>query len=352
MSNGRLTPKSLEELASHLGLSVGTVSRALNNRPEVREETRLRVAEAARKLGYVPNHAGRSLRQGTTNAIGFIVNSEAVTSSNAAMFYFELVNGIKEELAGHKLDLVMFTGSPGEDMAQYAHRLATRRIVDGVILAETQSYDERIAAVCSTGMPLVAFGQSDTPGDYPWLDVDFPGMASECVRRLYAQGHRKIAVSAGNVNLYYVDSFLKAYEDELRSLGVPKRENFIFTTSGALQEGVDIVNKIFAMAERPTAILNLYDSTSIGIYRGLEAIGKQAGADLAVIGHVNRSITGLLNPPLTGYELDVIAIGRELARLLISIIPGYAPTRAKLANGKVWRMNFVSGGSDLAPADA
>ena len=348
MPNGRLTPRSLEELASHLGLSVGTVSRALNNRPEVREETRDRVAAAAKKLGYVPNHAGRSLRQGTTQAIGFIVNSDTVISRNAAVFYFELVNGIKAELANHKLDLVMFTGSAGEDMAQYAHRLATRRIVDGFILAETQPFDERIAAICSADMPLVSFGQSNTPGDYPWLDVDFPGMARDSVRRLHRLGHSNIAVSVGDMDLNYVVNFLEAYKEEMTHLALPLREDFIFKTNGTLQEGVDIAKRIFMMPERPTAIVNLLDTTSVGIYRGLEEIGKAVGEDLAIIGRVNDAATGMLNPVLTGYDLDVHAIGKELARLLISIIPGYSYAVRKPQANTVWHMHFTKGESDAA----
>jgi DNA-binding LacI/PurR family transcriptional regulator len=91
--------KGIRRLAQHLDISIGTVSRALNGRPDVNEETRKRVLEAAGELGYVPNQSGRSLRQGTTNTIGLMMESSAQTVENSDNFFMGVVDGAQSVFA-------------------------------------------------------------------------------------------------------------------------------------------------------------------------------------------------------------------------------------------------------------
>ena len=98
--------KGIRQLAEHLDISIGTVSRALNGKPDVNEETRRRVLEAAEQLGYVANQAGRSLRKGATGIIGFMMQTGHDITGQGDTFFMRVFDGMQTVLARHKLDLV------------------------------------------------------------------------------------------------------------------------------------------------------------------------------------------------------------------------------------------------------
>ena len=105
----------IRQLAAHLDVSIGTVSRALNGRLDVNPETRQRVLEAAETLGYVANQSGRSLRQGTTNAVGFVMETGADTTAHGDTFFMLVFDGMQGVFRQHALDLVVMLCSSEDD---------------------------------------------------------------------------------------------------------------------------------------------------------------------------------------------------------------------------------------------
>ena len=134
----------IRRLAQHLDISIGTVSRALNGRPDVNEATRKRVLEAAAELGYVPNQSGRSLRQGTTNIIGFMMQTGQEITGQGDTFFMSVFDGIQTVFARHHLDLVALLCSSEEDPDEYLRRVVARGFADGLILSATQRHDPRL----------------------------------------------------------------------------------------------------------------------------------------------------------------------------------------------------------------
>ena len=125
----------IRDLARHLDISIGTVSRALNNRVDVNPLTRQRVREAAAKLGYSPNQSGRSLRRGRTDLIAMIVPSGTDNTFINTVFLFVL-DGLKRRLGEHGLDLAIFLESGGDDRLSPLRRLTERGLADALIIAE------------------------------------------------------------------------------------------------------------------------------------------------------------------------------------------------------------------------
>jgi len=130
--------KGIRQLADYLQISIGTVSRALNGKPDVNEETRRRVLEAAEKLGYVANQSGRSLRQGTTNVIGLMTGSDAQTVENSDNFFLGVTDGLQSVFSGHNLDLIVLPCPGEEDPDEYLKRMVARRMVDAMIISATR----------------------------------------------------------------------------------------------------------------------------------------------------------------------------------------------------------------------
>lgn len=213
--------KGIRQLAEHLDISIGTVSRALNGKPDVNEETRRRVLAAAEELGYVANQSGRSLRQGTTNVIGLMIESSKETVENSDNFFLGLTGGLQSVLARHQLDLIMLPCPSDEDPHEYLKRMVARRVVDAMIISATQRTDKRIDLLSKTKIPFVTLGRSLSGSNYPWIDLDFDGVANCAVDRLVAQGHRRIAISApsNDINLGFI--FLDGYRSALKRHGIP-----------------------------------------------------------------------------------------------------------------------------------
>ena len=148
----------IRQLASELRLSIGTVSRALNDRPDVNPETRARVKAAALRAGYVPNQSGRSLRSGRTGIVAAVIPAYGVAPQSDAGL-FTVLEGARRTLQRRALDLiVLFRGSEEEPLLNL-QRIVQRRIADSIIVSQTTPNDPRIAWMKAEGVEFVAFGR-------------------------------------------------------------------------------------------------------------------------------------------------------------------------------------------------
>ena len=246
----------IRRLAQHLDISIGTVSRALNGRPDVNEETRKRVLEAAAELGYVPNQSGRSLRQGTTNVIGFMMQTGTEITGQGDTFFMSVFDGVQTVFARHHLDLVALLCSSEEDPDDYLRRVVARGFADGLILSATQRHDPRFEFLAKRKIPFVTLGRSLTDVGQPWLDLDFEGMAQTSIDRLVAKGHRRIAVTRphDDINLGYlfVD---QSCQGACARTDLTLDPDLIFRSTPNEAGGYQIAQQLLAKKDRPTAIL-------------------------------------------------------------------------------------------------
>lgn len=338
--------KGIRQLAEQLNISIGTVSRALNGRPDVNDATRKRVLEAAAELGYVPNQSGRSLRQGTTNAIGFMIESGAGIAGNSDNFFFGVFDGVQNVLGRHHLDLVVLPCSTDEDPAAYLQRMVTRRIVDALIISATHRKDQRIELLSKARIPFIALGRSGTQGPHPWLDLDFEGVASRSVDRLVARGHRRIAVGApsNDINLSFV--YLDGYKAALQRHGIEFDPRLVMRVASSEQGGYQLAHDILAMDDRPTAVVLVYELLAVGLYRGLNEAGLAPGKDIAVIGFREAPLSKFLSPALTCFSVSLRDLGISLGESLLASMPAYAEIYPQGIVNKIWPMQLVEGDSD------
>jgi DNA-binding LacI/PurR family transcriptional regulator len=338
--------KGIKRLAQHLDISIGTVSRALNGKPDVNEETRKRVLEAAARLGYVPNQAGRALRQGATNSIGFMIESNDETEANSDNFFLGVIGGLTGALLQHKLDLVVLPCSVNEDPHDYLKRIVARRLVDAVIISATQRGDRRIELLNSARIPFIALGRTGGPDEHAWIDLDFEGVARSAVARLVARGHKEIAVAIpdNEINLGYV--FRDAFLDAMAQHGLTVDPAHIVRARSSEQGGYAIGSAILAMQRRPTAIVLVYEMMAIGLYRRLNEAGLVPGRDLAIVGFREGPQSKFLSPALTSFRMSLRDLGIGLAEGLLATMPVYADIYSPAPVHKLWPMELVEGESD------
>ncbi|GAB0116729.1 LacI family DNA-binding transcriptional regulator [Acidisoma sp. 7E03] len=334
----------IRDLAAHLGVSIGTISRALNNRPDVNPETRQRVIAAAAAMGYVAQQSGRSLRKGTTHTIGLLWEIPQGREAYGEPFFLSLFGGTQQVLSAHDYDLVIMPDQPdsGADPLARLRRIVQRRQVDALILPWTRAHDPRLDYLAEAGLPFATLGRSLSGGDHPWLDLDFETAGASATARFVVSGHRRIAIGMPADSLMQKRFFLAGYRAALKRAALPFDRSLVAEGEVTPAGGYAIATRLLALEPRPTAILAIDSGMAVGIYRRLAELGLRCGADVAVIGGVHDTpMTEFLVPALTCFSLDTAALGRRLAEILLARLAGEGAMAREL-----WPLTLVPRQSD------
>ena len=334
----------IRDVARHLGLSVSTVSRAMNGRAEVSAATRTLVREASLALGYAPDQSGRSLRQGTTDTVALTIRTDIGRTMMGETFFLGLCEGLQPALAEHGLDLVILPCGSAAEQELYLRRAVARRLADGFIISDTQRVDGRIDFLIDRGVPFVALGRSQSGGRHAWLDLDVADVAGQAVARLASLGHRRIALGTMRREVNQATIFEQAYHDAMRAHGLGCDPALVVRVSDAPEGGCDLADALLAMADRPTAVVLLQETMAIGLYRRLGDAGLRPGRDLAVIGFRENRVTDHLVPALTCFRVSLRDYGARLGAMIVDRIRA---DPSPPAIQELWAMTLSPGGSDL-----
>lgn len=339
--------KGIRHLAKHLDISIGTVSRALNGKPDVNEQTRMRVIEAAAELGYVPNQAGRALRKGSTGVVGFMMQTGSQITGEGDVFFMSVFDGVQTVFARHQLDLVALLCPSSDDPDAYLQRVVARGFADALIISGTKRHDHRIDFLAERSIPFIALGRSLSDANHPWLDLDFEGMANVGVDRLTARGHRRIAAFTPLDDVNLGEVYRDAYRQALARNNIEYDPELIFRANPNERDGYRIAQRIAAIPakSRPTAFLMINESMSAGLYRGLFDAGIVPGRDIAIIGR-SSAHAHYLTPQLTSFNISLHDVGIALAEALLATMPEYASDYPLGVVRKVLPMQLIEGESD------
>lgn len=337
--------RGISKLASELGLSTGTVSRALNDVPGVHEKTRRRVLEAAQRLGYEPNQAARNLALGQTRSVGFMIDLDPDTAANGDNFFMGVFDGVQSVLTPLGLDLFVLPCPSKQHRFAFLDRLVARRLVDGMILSGTEQSDPRIELLQSSGLPFATLGRSEAPAPFAWVDLDFEAVAEAAVDRLVSQGHRRIAITVPFGDLNFGIVFRDAYKRALAKHKLRYDPEIVFQSGFGEEDGYFLVDAMLDNPDPVTAIILIFEAAAIGMYRRLEERNLRPGSDLAIIGFRDEAFVRSLRPRLTRFEVSLRDVGIALANALVDQIdakgqPGHPPAQVKVP------MTLLPGDSD------
>lgn len=340
---------NIHDVARHLNVSIGTVSRALNGRSGVNKETRQRILDGARKLGYSPNQSGRSLRQGTTGLIGFMIVTNRERAYRGEAFFMSVLDGLQTFLAGRGLELVVHLCGSDQDPEIHLRRVVERRLVDGIILSQTQRKDGRISYLNGRNLPFIAFGRSQEPGKYSWLDLDFESVAEQAINHLVALGHRRIAVASAADDINFGHIYVEACKSSLLRRGIILPEEYILRESLTEAGGYMVGERILALHPRPTAVVLVESTMALGLYHKFHDANLVAGREISVVGFDNSPTGDFLRPTLTQFQLSHHDLGRWLGENIVAQLAVKAGNKRIKQVHKIWPMEMIVGGSSGAP---
>jgi LacI family transcriptional regulator len=320
---------TIRDVAHKLNLSITTVSRALDGYDDVAAETRERVIEAARDLGYVPSRAARQLRRKRAEAIGFILPTRQPRFSDP--FFAELIAGLGDEAASQHFDLLVASAAPGLDEQNAYQRWVQSRRVDGIILARTRLDDWRARFLADLHFPFVAYGRTRLPEDiYPHIGVDGLAGVRTLVAHLVDRGHQRLGFVGAPEELTFQADRLAGYVEGLAAASIGIDEELVVEGNLTREGGYRAGKQLLALPQPPSAIIGINDLTAIGVMRAARERGLVVGRDLAVAGFDGIEEAAHTDPPLTTMNQPTYDLARQAVRMLLSLIAGEPPAATRI----------------------
>ncbi len=320
MSSKRM---SLKKLAAHLSLTEGTISRALNNYPDISAATRERVQTAARELGYKPNPLARRLATGVAEAVAYIMPKSH--SSISEPFVAQLLTGLGDALSKRGWDLLVTQSVPAEEEPDMIRKLVTSGRVSGVVLSRPHKNDARIKLLQEAKFPFVVHGRSLDSSDYAWFDVDSKRAFIDAVDHLVALGHKRIGFVGAPTYYNFAQTRLDGYREAVRTNGLPVDDDLVQITELSDDGGERAAGDFLDQPNPPTALLCVTDTQALGALAAIRSRGMQPGKHVSVIGYDGLLLGRHTNPPLTTMAQPQAHSGRELGDMLLAIIDGADP---------------------------
>ena len=310
---------SLKAIAKELGLSVTTVSRALNGYDDVSEETRARVEAEAQRRGYRPNTFARRLKMGKIDAVGLVFPLRPVPLNNSV--FLDMVGEISRELAQYDIDLLLIADDSLADKHSYMRMVQSRR-VDALIVAHTLDSDERLEQLQRVNFPFLALGRSQLPQPYAWFDFDNYAGTWRATRWLIEQGHQRIAFLGENNNQAFISQRRQGYLAAMQEAGLDYEG--VHAMSPSRRAGYSKTLELLALPEPPTAIITDCNTHGDGAAMALAQQGRLLGEH-----RVSLVVYDGL-PQDSIVEADVAAViqstrqgvGKQIAGMVRSLING------------------------------
>ena len=305
---------SMKDIAQRCGVSVATVSKALNGQPDVGEETRLRVAQVAEELGYLSNAAARALKTNRTYHLGVLFVDER-RSGLAHEYFSTMLESFKVEAESRGYDITFINHNVAGKKSTYLQHCLYRG-VDGVVIACVDFQDPQVRELVDSGIPLVTI---DHVFNHRLAVVsDNVDGLETLVRHIHSRGHRKIAFLHGEwttVTKNRLTGFYRACEE----LGLDIPEEYIREcVYHDPQRCAQVTRELMNLPERPTCIIFPDDFSYIGGMNVLQAHGLRIPEDISVVGYDGIHLAKVMN--LTTYSQNAEKLGSIAAERLISLI--------------------------------
>lgn len=305
----RSPPVTIKDVARRAGVSVASVSRALNGHDNVTPDTRARIEAIARELRYRPHAAARSLITRRTDTVG------AILPDLHGEFFSELIRGM--DLAARRARLHLLVSSSHGSPAETAQALRTLQgRVDGLLVMSPHADAPLLADNLPDFVPTVLMNTRVADARYPALIVDNYAGAYAMVAHLVARGFRRIALIAGPEQNFDAQQRRNGYEQALAAL-LPGSRPFVLPGDFTEAAGYAAAQALTAATERVDAIFAANDAMAIGCLFALNEAGLRVPQDLALVGFDDVPTARFLSPPLTTVRLRIAELGeRAMARLI------------------------------------
>ena len=289
---------SIRDVAERAGVSIATVSRAVNGISTVAPELAERVWAAVREVGYVPNTQARALVSGRSRLLGLVVSE--ITNP----FFPELVQEF--ENIAVELGYEVFIGSTNYDpvRTEALIRRMLQRSVDGVAIMTFGIEEELIQKLVERAFPLVFVDAGPDMPNIRLLKVDYGEGIREAVQHLAALGHRQIAFISGPLQMRSAVARRDAFLSAMAELGLTVPKDHVVEGTHTMEGGIKATEQLLQAVDFPTGIVCSNDMTAIGVLHGLHRTTHAVPNDVSVVGFDDIHLAQFVLPPLTTVQMS------------------------------------------------
>ena len=291
---------TLEQVAARAGVSRATVSRVVNGSTTVASEIRKNVLRAVQELGYVPNHAARSLVTQRTNSVALVLPEPSTRIFSDDQFFPGIIRGVSQEMeaSDKQLVLMMASSTASHDRIE---QYAMAGHVDGVMMASVHGADPLPATLARMGVPVVCNGRPLGRSPVPYVDVDSFAGAAAATRRLVEGGRQRIATIAGPQDMVAGIDRLAGYRAELRN---SKRRSIVAVGDFTRESGAVAMRQLLDDDPALDAVFVASDLMAHGALSALRQAGRRVPDDVAVIGFDDIELARQLLRLAGGEEIE------------------------------------------------
>ena len=314
-ATGRRGARStINDVARLSGVSKKTVSRVINRSPLLNEETRQRVLEVIRELGYVPNPQARALALRTNFLIGLIHDNP-----NAQMV-LNVQQGILEALQGTDFEMIVRPVDRGSAaMLDDVRAFLQRQRLYGVILLPPISENDDLARLCDdVGCRYVRMGSAELDDPDHMVASNDREAVRAATAYLLEQGHRSIGLIAGPHGFRSATERRQGFEDALAAAGVKLPRSLIAEGNYTFASGLAAAEKLLDLSPRPTAIFASNDEMGAAVVHAARQRGIDVPSQLSVVGFDDTPISAHIWPPLTTVRWPIVSMARSAALKLLA----------------------------------
>ncbi|WP_116474684.1 LacI family DNA-binding transcriptional regulator [Zobellella maritima] len=309
---------TIADVAEAAGVSRTTVSHALNDRGQVDPQTRARVKEVAKLLGYRPNLRAQRLRTGRTNSIALLSSMPFAVAGGASRLGFMMEIAATAAEAALKQGLALVLVPPLEE----ARRLLDELDIDGAIIIEPSAQDTQIAQLQRRGIGIVSIGrQPEADTTLPYIDLQAGETGLLLLDHLAEQGARQIALLIGEQRRHSYVDVEQAYREFTSARGMPcliaKADE-----AGGEAAGAEACRQLMASHPDLDAICAPVDAFAVGAVRALRQAGRRIPEDVRVVTRYDGLRAQQCQPPLTAVNLHLEDISAQAIALLLEHING------------------------------
>ncbi|MFC5470241.1 LacI family DNA-binding transcriptional regulator [Cohnella suwonensis] len=306
---------TLKDIAKVAGVSTATASLALAGDPRVNIKTKRNVEEVARRLKYVPNEIGRSLRAKKAETIALIFPN---TPHNAFThpYFVQLLEGITEILVQNGFHLLLSTSPTETDEAASYDLILKNRRADGIILWPASIKDSNILRIVESGYPVVYLGRWHHD-DVLTVERDDFGGAYLATEHLLKAGRKRILHVTGPQSFQVSIDRLEGYKRALQDYKVLFEPQLVVEADYTMESGYEAITRAEQAAISYDSVFAGNDRMAIGAMKALQTLGRSIPGDVAVVGYDNIEMATMTHPTLTTIEQPMDVIGRIAAEKLI-----------------------------------
>jgi LacI family transcriptional regulator len=316
---------TLEDIAKQVGVSRSTVSRVVNDDPNVSEPVRNKVQEVILSTGYHPHAAARSLASQHSGMIGLVL-PRTVSSFFIDPYLPRLTQGVAQACNLHNLTLSLFILATREDEERIFPRLSRQGLLDGIIVQTAHKGDKLINRLISSGFPVIVAGRPFNTSGVSYIDVDNIQAAYQAMNYLIQLGYKRIGTITGMINSTAGIDRLEGYKKALRDQGWRVDKNLIAEGDFTEVSGYEAMKQLLPM--KPDAVFAASDTMAIGAIRMAKEAGLRIPQDIGFVGFDDLPVASLSDFKLTTVRQPIFRFGAQAVTTLLDLIEnGIKPSR-------------------------